>query len=422
MVASKMLKMGQCGFPCPFHETLEYNPPARGMWNIVHVGMLIPESHQIFVCAGGCLRGVVLTAAEMGAEKRFSTVDIEEFETIDGSMEQNMIDGISDVIDRLDEKPKAILVYTSCIHHFLNVDLERLYRILREKYPVIEFTDCYMTPTMRKSGINPDEKMRMQLYSLITAQKEDDGITFLGDVYPCDIRKLVEKSGRKYREICGTKTWEEYQELGKSGTFLYANPAARKGAEALGNRLGRKLAYLPYSFDPSQIADNMKVLSTVIPFQVKEMEWKEPLERARKMAEGYEIAIDYTATARPLSLARLLLGNGFAMRRIYLDSFPVEEKADWLFLKERYPDLLVVKASHPDLPFDRPAKEQEKVLAIGQKSAYYEHTAHFVNLIADGGHWGYEAIVSLSEEIVSAINERKPVEEIITVKGWGCRL
>ncbi|MBO5689928.1 MAG: hypothetical protein J6S73_08345, partial [Lentisphaeria bacterium] len=54
-------------FPAPFASGLEYSPPARGMWNIVHTGMLIPESHQIFICARGCLRGVILTAAEMNA-------------------------------------------------------------------------------------------------------------------------------------------------------------------------------------------------------------------------------------------------------------------------------------------------------------------------------------------------------------------
>ena len=62
-------------FPSPFASGLEYASPARGMWNIVHVGMLIPEAHEIFVCASCCLRGVVLTAAELGASHRFSTVE-----------------------------------------------------------------------------------------------------------------------------------------------------------------------------------------------------------------------------------------------------------------------------------------------------------------------------------------------------------
>ena len=43
-------------FPAPFVSGLEYATPARGTWNIVHTGMLIPEAHEIFVCAASCLR------------------------------------------------------------------------------------------------------------------------------------------------------------------------------------------------------------------------------------------------------------------------------------------------------------------------------------------------------------------------------
>ena len=56
----------------PFYEGLQYNAPARGVWNIVHTGMLIPDSHQVYVCAQGCLRGVILTAAEMNSMERMS--------------------------------------------------------------------------------------------------------------------------------------------------------------------------------------------------------------------------------------------------------------------------------------------------------------------------------------------------------------
>ena len=78
-------------FPAPFVSGLEYATPARGTWNIVHTGMLIPEAHEIFVCAASCLRGVVLTAAEMGAEHRFYTVEIKEHNLFEGDMEDLLI-------------------------------------------------------------------------------------------------------------------------------------------------------------------------------------------------------------------------------------------------------------------------------------------------------------------------------------------
>ena len=129
--------MAEAAFPSPFHSGLEYGAPARGCWNIVHTGMLIPEVHQIFVCASGCLRGVVLTAAEMGAAHRFSTVEICENNVLEGDMEELIINGVSDILERLPKLPPAVLIYTSCIHHFMGCDLPRVYRILREKFPML---------------------------------------------------------------------------------------------------------------------------------------------------------------------------------------------------------------------------------------------------------------------------------------------
>ena len=83
-----------------FRSGLEYNTPARGMWNIVHTGMLIPEAHQIFVCAQGCLRGVIMTAAEMNELSRMSWVSVDESDMYDGTIEQKVIDGTAEILNQ----------------------------------------------------------------------------------------------------------------------------------------------------------------------------------------------------------------------------------------------------------------------------------------------------------------------------------
>nr|MCR5082691.1 nitrogenase [Parasporobacterium sp.] len=153
------IEIAKASFPAPFKSGLEYSAPARGTWNIVHTGMLIPEAHQIFVCAAGCLRGVVLTAAEMHAEKRFSTVEVKESNLLDGDLEDLVIEGVTDIINKLPKRPPAVLVYTSCVHHFTGCDLDMIYAELAKRFPDIDFTDCYMNPIMRKSGLTPDQIM-----------------------------------------------------------------------------------------------------------------------------------------------------------------------------------------------------------------------------------------------------------------------
>ena len=116
-----------------------FNSPAHGNWNIVHTGMLVPEAQQIYVCADNCMRGVVLTAAEMNAADRFSFVIVEEKDLLGGNLEDVTIEGVTDVLKRLDKKPKAVLLFTVCLHHFLGSDLDRIYGELEKRFPEIFF-------------------------------------------------------------------------------------------------------------------------------------------------------------------------------------------------------------------------------------------------------------------------------------------
>ena len=154
------IPIGQANFPSPFGSGLEYASPARGMWNIVHTGMLLPEAHEIFICAAGCLRGVVLTAAELGLSHRFSTVEVREEDLLAGNMEELAVEGVCAILERLPKLPPAVLVYTSCVHHFTGCDLGLIYRDLRQRYPQVDFVECYMNPILRKSGMTPDQRMR----------------------------------------------------------------------------------------------------------------------------------------------------------------------------------------------------------------------------------------------------------------------
>ena len=58
---------------------------------------------------------VVLTAVEMGAQRRFSTITIKENNVLDGDMERLLIDGVTDILTRLPSLPPAVLVL-SLIH------------------------------------------------------------------------------------------------------------------------------------------------------------------------------------------------------------------------------------------------------------------------------------------------------------------
>ena len=417
----------------PFEYGLEYGSPARGLWNIVHTGMLLPESHQIFVCAPGCLRGVVLTAAEMGAMDRFSTVAVCENNVLDGDMEALIIDGVADVIHKLPKRPKAVLVFTSCIHHFTGCDLNYVYDRLRERFPDIFFTDCYMYPIMRKTATPPDPMMRKRLYSFLpkAVRRSKKSVNIIGNNYPTenssDFVRMLHGAEFEILDITRCRNWEEYQAMGSSSLNIAYLPAALPAVYDLKERLGTDYVYLPVSYDYDEIRKNISALSERLGIReidagLLEEEAERSLDVARRLVGDTPIEVDYTSTSRPLGLAELLLNHGFNVRRVYADSFISEEKPAFDRLRGAFPELELRATVHPKMGILPRAsvKHDEKVLAIGQKAAYFNDTPYFVNMLECGGYWGFDGITHIAEDICDAFAEEKDTRKIIQVKGWGC--
>ena len=428
----------EASFPVPFQPGLEFNSPAHGNWNIVHTGMLVPEAQQIYVCADNCMRGVVLTAAEMNAADRFSFVIVEEKDLLGGNLEDVTIEGVTDVLKRLDKKPKAVLLFTVCLHHFLGSDLDRIYGELEKRFPEIFFMRCFMDPIMQKTGPTPDQKLRLAMYDAVQERKADPKcVTVLGSDFALDegsdICRILKKNEILLREIPTCETWEDYQNLGEGSLILNCYPAGKFGAEKQAERLGRPFLYLPGSFDYGEIQEQEeKLLGTLgqqnnrktgkingLDIEKEIRECEEALSHAHQIIGDTPIAVDYLFHPRPLGLTKLLLTHGFQVQSVFLDSISPEEKEVFFWLKENYPELKLISTVRPEMRV-RTRQQSEKILAIGQKAAWFTGSRNFVNMVQGGGLWGFDGIRHTAQLMVEAFHEEKDPEDLIVRKGWGC--
>ena len=428
----------EASFPVPFQPGLEFNSPAHGNWNIVHTGMLVPEAQQIYVCADNCMRGVVLTAAEMNAADRFSFVIVEEKDLLGGNLEDVTIEGVTDVLKRLDKKPKAVLLFTVCLHHFLGSDLDRIYGELEKRFPEIFFMRCFMDPIMQKTGPTPDQKLRLAMYDAVQERKADPKcVTVLGSDFALDegsdICRILKKNEILLREIPTCETWEDYQNLGEGSLILNCYPAGKFGAEKQAERLGRPFLYLPGSFDYGEIQEQEeKLLGTLgqqntrktgkingLDIEKEIRECEEALSHAYQIIGDTPIAVDYLFHPRPLGLTKLLLTHGFQVQSVFLDSISPEEKEVFFWLKENYPELKLISTVRPEMRV-RTRQQSEKILAIGQKAAWFTGSRNFVNMVQGGGLWGFDGIRHTAQLMVEAFHEEKDPEDLIVRKGWGC--
>ena len=361
-----VITIGEADFPVPFPIGLEFNSPAHGNWNIVHTGMLMPEAIQIYVCADNCMRGVVLTAAEMNAADRFSFVTVEEENLLNGNLEDVTIEGVTDVLNKLEKKPKTVLLFTVCLHHFLGCDLDRVYEELGTRFPEIVFVRCFMDPIMQKHGLTPDQKLRKAMYDpLITKEPDPLTVTLVGSDFvldeSSDIKRLLRSTGHTLRELPACKTWAEYQQLGSAEIFVSCYPPAKYGAAMLTERLNRTHLYLPGCFDYEEIKEEIRNLikelqagwsredtsntkcaditsEEIEAFYQREITLcEDSINHAKSIIGGTPVVLDYLYHPRPLGLAKLLLEHGFHVTTVYLDSISPEEKPAFDWLKLHHP-------------------------------------------------------------------------------------
>lgn len=443
-----VITIGEADFPVPFPIGLEFNSPAHGNWNIVHTGMLMPEAIQIYVCADNCMRGVVLTAAEMNAADRFSFVTVEEENLLNGNLEDVTIEGVTDVLNKLEKKPKAVLLFTVCLHHFLGCDLDRVYEELGTRFPEIVFVRCFMDPIMQKHGLTPDQKLRKAMYDpLITKEPDPLTVTLVGSDFvldeSSDIKRLLRSTGHTLRELPACKTWAEYQQLGSAEIFVSCYPPAKYGAAMLTERLNRTHLYLPGCFDYGEIKEEIRNLikelqagwsredtsntkcaditsEEIEAFCQREITLcEDSINHAKSIIGDTPVVLDYLYHPRPLGLAKLLLEHGFHVTTVYLDSISPEEKPAFDWLKLHHPDL-ELRATIQTKMRVLPRGTEGKVLAIGQKAAWFSGSRNFFNMVQGGGLWGFDGIRGTMELMTEAFLEEKDPEDLIVRKGWGC--
>ena len=443
------IPVSKASFPAPFAQELEFNPPVHETWNIVHIGMLMPQAHQIYICSDNCMRGVVMTAAEMNAIERFSCVVLEEKDMHSGNLEEITLEGVSDVLLKIRRKrgeeglPKAVLVFPVCLHHFMGCDLGYVYKELEKRFPQIVFIKGWMDPIMQKTGPSPDMKLRKAMMDILMPYEEKNGLSALiGDIYALDPESDLMRLIRAADEARGTvstplqiqdcETLKEYQALSGREVLITRSPMSAVSVRQTARRLDCKGLYLPAVMDYAGIRKELETAAEAlcitseqagISFEQEEKLCEDALQHLRDVVGDTPIAIDYIAVQRPLGFARLLLERGFAVREVYLDAVSPEEENDFLWLKENHGEVLLCSTIHVKgrlLHAGAIDSEHSGFLAVGPKAAWFCGTEHFVNLVDYGGMWGYSGIRKMASLMEDAFENAKDTKDLVPRKGLGC--
>jgi hypothetical protein len=413
----------------------EYTPPARGTWTIAHTPMLVPGAHEIYVCPGNCLRGVVLSAAEGGFSDRFSMVEVGEEALYDGSMEDLVLEGVTDCLNRLGRRPTCVFVASSCIHDLMVLDVPHLLDELAGRFPDIDFVPAYMNCTMRRSKLGyEDVQWRQNYAALRPAVRDRRSVNTIGSPFAldpgCEIASMLASGGCRLRDLCRAETYQDYLDMATSWLNVYHWPVAAEAVRDLGERLGQEAVYLPYSWDGEEIRASLQALAGKAGLGMPDLDALEAragedLGRARRVLGSAEIRMDAAATPRPFGLARLLLEHGFEVTEVYADAVLPGDEAAFDWVRRHHPDLLVSAMVDFRMRLrgrDAAGRAEEagrELVAIGQKAAYFTGTGRFVNMISNDGLFGFTGISRLAGMLEEAFRDERDARSIIQVKARG---
>ncbi len=412
-----------------FQEGLLYSSPCRGLWNIVHLATQVPGSHQIYVCPTSCLRGVVLTTAEMGVFDRLSTITVGEDNILEGDLEERILFGTRKILNTLNRKPTVVFIFTSCIHHFMAANYQRVYKLLRQEYPSIEFVDAYMDPIMRKKT-PPLPCLQRQIYRVLKpTELRENQCSFVDNwFYPenNDLYDYLLENEVIVKDLSQQFSYESYLEMNQSAVNFSFHRFGKLAAQDMYYRLHQKYLFLTNTYNYDVIDQDMEKACEYMHIPKKGIDrirqernqTEQRIKHLKDILKDTMISIDQSAIEYPLSLALFLEKNNIKVHSIFLDALQEEEPILHELIKCNHN----IKVYHVEscLMRQMDRKNPSNVLAIGQQAAYFLNSQHFVDVIFQAGMYGYKGIQNLCALIEDAYLNQKDIQTHVSHKGWRC--
>ena len=406
--------------------SLHYVSAAHGGWGIVRMAALVPEAHLLFVCPSACGRHNAIGGAVSGIKHRVSYLFLTEADIVSGDFEQMIVDNVDILFEMLPQKPKALLIFTSCLDDLLGTDHEPILEELSRRNPDVKFRHCTMNPISLDSKLPPGITTYRNMFSLLEKKEETKNtINVLGSNVTynesSDLKQVLKKHGYRVCSIADYQTFEDFMEMASAKLNIVAGPIALATARMMEKQFGIPYLTAFVTYDPEEVMAFYKQLSEILSedlvsdVQKEKEQAEEAIRHAVGVIRDYPIAVDYQAVMKPYSLALMLARHGFHAGMIASDSVPGFEKSAKDALDAEFPDTRIVNPmDHNAVKFEH---EGEPCLCIGFDCGYMTGSDRVVNLMEDEGMFGFYGIQKLMKWMEEAFEGGADVQDMIVKAG-----
>jgi hypothetical protein len=428
--------------------TLHFCSPAHGGWGVVRVALLVPESYLLFVCPAACGRHGAIAAIEQGYRNRIGYLCITDNEIVLGDYEMEIERGVREVMEKVNPRPKALMIFTSCIDDLLGTDHTATMTRMEVEHH-IPIRHARMNPISMGGKLPPEIRVQKTMYEFLPLPDEKDlppedkeqrsrGIIMLGAYRPpgpdSELGLFLRSFGfgpPEHPGYCGS--FDSFKALAKSSGALLLRPEGKAAGEYLNEKLGipvlpafmsfhregvlegyRRIAAFLQSLDRKQ---SLSPQNPEVWFRPAGEELAELARKARSVLGDAAVAVDFTATAAPFSLALALVQAGINVNRIYTPQLPDYEKPCLVELARIRGDIITANPSHARKYGKRP-KYPLSDIAVGFEAGYATGAPVTVPLAFDEGLYGFEGFAAVLKMIIQC-TEKGAGDLKTQVKNYG---
>ncbi|MBC3796837.1 hypothetical protein GH807_07205 [Acetobacterium tundrae] len=402
-----------------FEESLQYYNPKSSMRE-ENAKTLIPESHELHVGPSACARRLSIGAYQYHNEDRITNLYITEDDIVSGSYEDIIPDAVEELLELLEKKPRVIIIFVTCIDDLLGTDHEALLILLKERFPDIRFITCHIDPLIMDRSIKPGMKMLEQLYSVLDkSELREKCINLIGNKFllsnKSEFRNIMNSVGWELKEMNACKTFDEYNEMGKSSLNIVVDPVAKYAAEQMERALDIPLRLTYDSYDLDIIEENYKKIFKAIAEKMPKLSdyrksTVKKISETVKYLKNIPIVIDNGAVSRSIPLARALDKYGFNVKLVFDGTIIFSDVEDLEWLKENRPDIKIADGRNFNIMNMK--NNLGDCLCIGFSCGYTLGAKHIVERLPSCFAFGYYGVELLMELMIHAYNTVVDYEKI----------
>jgi hypothetical protein len=396
------------------------DPPAKKDRGVIILGAYRPPA---------CGRHGAIAAIEQGYKKKISYLCLGDNEIVLGGYEEEIKRGVREVLSRIQPRPRALIIFMSCIDDLLGTDHTAALRQMEEEHGV-PIRLARMNPISTDNKLPPGIRVQKTMYEFLDPPaKKDRGVIILGAYRPpardSELAGALDFFGFgpiRHPEFC--PDFESFRQMSQSAAALLLRPEGRAAAEDVSSRLDIPCHKPFMAFDKDAVLEQYRGLFAFLEnleapgksgspgarekaqsfLTAAREKVEEREEQARAVLGKARLAIDSTATIAPFNLALALVKAGLNVNRIYTNQLPEFEKPSLRELARIKGDITVVNPNHTRKYGPR-STEPLADMAVGFEAGYAAAAPVTVPLAFDEQLFGFEGYTRVLDRLIQFAGE-----------------